>query len=108
MKLISLQILVLAGTVAILMVANVTPAFATGTSAVYSGIPVDYPPPHDLPDHRWHQPSPDAVWIAGHHDWIHERWVWVGGYYTYPPHLGAKWIPARYKNGNYYLGHWNR
>jgi hypothetical protein len=81
----------------------VTPGKA---SAAYVGIQVGTPPPPIIVEHPWARPYHGAVWIAGHHEWVNGAWVWVGGYYAYPPRHGAYWVPARYHHGNYYPGHW--
>ncbi len=75
-------------------------------SAQSINIQVGTPPPPLVVEHRWAPPYRGAVWIAGHHEWIRGRWVWVAGYYTYPPRRGAYWVPARYRGGYYYPGHW--
>jgi hypothetical protein len=64
------------------------------------------PPPPQNVYRPWAPPYRDAVWIAGHHEWINGQWVWVGGYYAYPPRRGAVWVSARYRHGSYYPGHW--
>lgn len=71
------------------------------------GINVGTPPPPPVVEHPWAKPYPDAVWIPGHHEWRDGHWVWIGGYYAYPPHHGAHWEPARYHDGRYYAGHWD-
>ncbi len=66
------------------------------------------PPPHA--DYRWDRPHRSAVWIAGHYEWQHGRYVWFDGYYEYPPHPGGVWVPGRYvvRGGAYFYrpGHW--
>ena len=64
------------------------------------------PPPPAVVYRPWAAPYRGAVWIAGHHEWVNGAWVWVGGYYAYPPRHGAHWMPARYHHGYYYPGHW--
>jgi hypothetical protein len=80
-----------------------TPAPAQGIN-IQIGTPPPPPPPNVY--RPWHRPYPGAVWIAGHHEWVNGGWVWVGGYYAYPPRPGAVWISARYRHGTYYPGHW--
>ena len=75
-------------------------------SAQSVSIRIGTPPPPIVVEHRWAPPYRGAVWIPGHHEWIQGRWVWVAGYYTYPPRRDAHWAPARYRNGCYYPGHW--
>ena len=64
------------------------------------------PPPPAVVGRPWARPYRGAVWIAPHYELIHRRWVWVDGYYTYPPRPGGYWVPGRYRHGNYYPGHW--
>jgi hypothetical protein len=76
-------------------------------SAIDLNIQVGGPPPPPVVDYRpWAPPYPGAVWIAGHHEWRDGRWVWIGGYYDYPPRRGAHWVPAHYHDGYYRPGHW--
>jgi hypothetical protein len=91
-------------TVAAALMALVT--FAPRASAVDIGINVGGPPPPPLVEHRWARPYPGAVWIPGYQDWRGGRWVWVGGYWGYPPHRGAVWIAGHYRNGYWRPGHW--
>jgi len=81
-------------------------AGSTQASAQSFSIQIGTPPPPMVYEHRWAPPYRGAVWIPGHHEWINGRWVWVGGYYTYPPRRGGYWVPARYRGGYYYPGHW--
>jgi len=64
------------------------------------------PPPPTVVYHQWHRPYRSAVWIPGHNEWVDGRWVYVGGYYTYPPRGGAVWVQPRYHHGYYYPGYW--
>jgi hypothetical protein len=94
---------------AALALASVAMLFIGSTQAsagVSVGIRIGTPPPPIVVEHRWGRPYPGAVWIAGHHELVNGAWVWVGGYYAYPPHRGAVWVPARYHHGYYYSGHW--
>ena len=69
------------------------------------------PPPPLRYERPWQQPYRSAVWIPGHYDWNRGRYVWVSGYYAYPPRPNARWIAPRYThapNGYYYRpGFWN-
>jgi len=76
------------------------------SAATYVSVRVGTPPPPLIVERPWPRPYSAAVWIPGHHEWIRGRWVWVGGYYAYPPHRGDYWIAARYSGGYYYPGHW--
>jgi hypothetical protein len=79
---------------------------ASASVNVGVGIQVGTPPPPFIVEHPWGRPYRGAVWIPGHHEWVNGAWIWVGGYYAYPPHHGAYWVPARYHHGYYYPGHW--
>ncbi len=67
------------------------------------------PPSHE--DRRWESPHRTAVWIPGHNEWNDGRYVWVGGYYTYPPRENNHWIQPVYshqQDGYYYRpGYWS-
>jgi hypothetical protein len=72
------------------------------------GGPSRPPPPPPPPEHRWHEPYHGAYWIRGHNEWRDGRWVWIGGYYGYPPYPGAVWIEGRIgRDGNWRPGHWS-
>jgi len=79
---------------------------STQAPAQSVSIQVGTPPPPIVVEHPWARPYRGAVWVPGHHEWIRGRWVWIAGYYTYPPRRGGHWIPARYRGGYYYPGHW--
>jgi hypothetical protein len=57
-------------------------------------------------DRAWGRPYRGAVWIQPHYEVVGGSWVWVRGYYTYPPRRGGYWVPGRYRHGYYYPGHW--
>jgi hypothetical protein len=78
------------------------------SAAVYVGVRVGGPPPPPpvRVDGAWASPYRGAVWIPAHNEWINGRWVWVRGYYTYPPRRGGYWVPAYYRHGYYYPGRW--
>jgi len=76
------------------------------SAAVNVGIQIGTPPPPIVVEHPWARPYRGAVWIPGHHEWVNGTWVWVAGYYTYPPRRGGYWVSARYRHGYYYPGHW--
>jgi len=76
-------------------------------AAVSFNIHVGGPPPPDRVDYgRWQRPYRNAVWIPGHNEWVDGRWVWIGGYYDYPPRPDAYWVPGHYKHGYWRPGHW--
>ena len=98
----SLRMAVLAGAILATSFIGSTQASA----ATYVSVRVGTPPPPLVVEQRWAPPYRNAVWIPGHHEWVNGQWVWVGGYYAYPPRHGAHWVPARYRGGYYYPGHW--
>ncbi len=70
------------------------------------------PPPRPvIVERRWEGPSPDAVWVEPHYEWLGGRWFWVRGYYMYPPHPHAEWIPGHYvfrHHSHFWVGgHWS-
>jgi len=104
MKITYLRLMALALVAAVVMF--VAPSSA---SAAYVGIQVGGPPPPyaGRVDQPWARPYPGAVWIAPHNEWVNGRWVYIRGYYAYPPRRGAVYVPSRYRHGYYYPGHWN-
>jgi len=52
--------------------------------------------PAALPEERPQAPSPEHVWLAGHHTRMGGEWVWVNGRYALPPSDDVVWVP----------GHW--
>jgi hypothetical protein len=95
---------------ALLALAFVALSFVGSTAASAQSVSIRIgtppPPPPAVVYRPWGRPYPGAVWIPGHHEWVGGRWVWVGGYYGYPPRRGGVWVPARYRHGYYYPGHW--
>lgn len=53
-------------------------------------------------------PGPNYVWIAAHHSWDGNRWVWVEGTWVVPPQPGAFWVEGRWdqQSRNWIEGHW--
>ncbi len=95
MKRISVRILasLVIATVSGLVVNSPVSADQTLTMPAGSSIHVGpQAPPAPREDHRWASPSQNAVWIAGHNEWQSGQYVWVGGYYGYPPHEGNHWV----------------
>lgn len=105
MKITSLRAAALAGAALVVLSFGSTRASAATYVNVRVGTPP--PPPPAVVYRPWTPPYQGAVWIAGHHEWVGNSWVWVGGYYAYPPRRGAYWVPARYHHHYYYPGHWN-
>jgi hypothetical protein len=82
---------------------------AAPSSAPAAVVSVAIGPPPAQPgivDRQWARPYRTAVWIAPHYEVVNGRWVWVRGYYTYPPRPGMRWIPGRYRHGYWRPGHW--
>ncbi len=76
------------------------------SAATYVSVRVGPPPPPPGVYRPWPAPYRTAVWIPGHNEWINGRWVWIGGYYAYPPRPGAIYVPSRYHHHRYYPGYW--
>jgi hypothetical protein len=57
-------------------------------------------------------PSPNHVWIAEEWKPNGGGYVYSGGYWAAPPHLGWVWIPGHWKKheyGEYWVaGHWRK
>jgi hypothetical protein len=102
MKITRLRVIALAFIAAIMLFTGSNQASA----AVNVGISVGGPPPPVVVERRWAPPYRGAVWIPGHQEWVNGRWVWIGGYYSYPPRRGGYWVPGRYRHHYYYPGHW--
>ena len=45
-------------------------------------------------------PGPGYVWVPGEWDW-RGRWVWVTGYWAFPPYPRAVWIDGYWTHGPY-------
>ncbi len=103
MKITRLPVLALA------LVAAVTTFIGSGSQASAQVVSVNVGPPGPPPgyvEHRWHRPGPGAIWIAGHREWRGGTWVWVGGYWGYPPRPGLFWVPGHWRHGYCHPGHW--
>jgi outer membrane lipoprotein SlyB len=54
-------------------------------------------------------PGPGYVWVPGEWQW-HGRWVWLGGYWAFPPDTSAVWVEGYWTRGPYgwyrVPGHW--
>ena len=103
MKITLLRVMAFAFFAAIASFVGTTPA-AAQTVRIQYGTPPPPPPPGVY--RQWSSPYRGAVWIPGHNEWVRGRWVWVGGYYTYPPRRGGYWVQPRYRHGYYYPGYW--
>ena len=104
MKMTSLRTALLASAALVTLVSTST----TASAQTYVRVQVGAPPPPVVVERAWASPYRTAVWIPGHHEWVRGRWVWVGGYYSYPPtrHPHANWDAGHYRNGYWYPGHW--
>lgn len=82
---------------------------AQAEASLYISVGNQAPPPNRY-ERQWQQPYPNAVWVPGHNEWRKERYVWVPGYYSYPPRGKKKWVGPNYRhapNGYYYRpGYW--
>jgi hypothetical protein len=105
MKMTRLRVVALA---LIAVVATFFGSITQASAATYVSVRVGGPPPPPpaVVYRPWAAPYRGAVWIPGHNEWINGRWVWVGGYYTYPPRRGGYWVQPHYKHGYYYPGRW--
>jgi hypothetical protein len=111
MKNISVRTLALiAATVALLGWAGTGSVFADIAVTIHSGGPQG-PPPQREDYQPWQSPDSTAVWIPGHHEWNGAQYVWVGGYYGYPPHRHSHWVAPSYPHNQdgyaYHPGHWS-
>jgi len=108
MKNISIRTLAFATITAIAGLGTTTPVTADPSFSIHIG---NQAPPRDREDRRWERPYSTAVWIPGHNEWQDGRYVWIGGYYGYPPSPRSHWVGPRYphnRNGYYYRpGHWS-
>jgi hypothetical protein len=84
----------------------------TGTTPASAAVAVNIaiggpPPPRPtVIVQPWARPYRSAVWIQPHYEAINGRWVWVNGYYAYPPRRGGVWVDGYYRHGYYRPGHW--
>jgi len=80
----------------------------TGASAAMVDVQIGGPPPPEpvVVERPWARPYRGAVWIAAHYEVVGGRWVWVHGYYAYPPFPGAHWVAGHYRHGYWHPGHW--
>jgi hypothetical protein len=108
MKNLSVQVLAMAAVTAIAGFITTTPA---GAQAVVLQIGDQAPPPPQQDYHPWAKPYHSAVWIPGHNEWRDGQYVWVGGYYGYPPHKHSHWVAPSYPHNqsgySYNPGHWS-
>jgi len=104
MKTTPLRTVALAGAALAILSFSSTQASAQVGVSIQVGTPP--PPPPAVVYKPWPRPYRSAVWIAGHNEWVNGRWVYVGGYYAYPPRAGAVYVSSRYHHGHYYPGYW--
>jgi hypothetical protein len=97
-----------AATVALLGLAGSSPVSADPSFTIHIG---SQGPPPDRQDYQqWQRPDRSAVWIPGHHEWRDNQYVWIGGYYDYPPRRHSHWVAPRYPHhgdDSYRPGHWS-
>jgi hypothetical protein len=72
------------------------------------------PPPHHtevVVERPWSSPGYGAVWVQPHYDWVGDQWVWVHGYYEYPPRPGMMYTEGAYEyrggEHHWHPGHWH-
>ena len=109
MKRLSIRTLLLAFTTVVLALAGATLVSADSSMVIQIG--AQGPPPLQQDYQQWQKPYHSAVWIPGHNEWQNGQYVWVGGYYGYPPHRHSKWIAPSYPHNqsgySYRPGHWS-
>ena len=86
-----------------------TPSQVVNDSNVPAGPVVAQAPPPPLAQTVVVAPGPGYIWVGG--EWIwNGGWVWRAGYWAYPPHPRAVWVPAYWHRGphGWYCrpGHW--
>ncbi len=66
------------------------------------------PRPVVVEERRVAAPGPNYVWVAGHHSWDGNRWVWIQGAWVVPPQPGALWVEGRWDSSSraWTEGHW--
>jgi len=105
---ISIRTLALTAVTALAGLAGTTPVAADPSVIIQIGAQA---PPPAREDHRWARPYHTAVWIPGHNEWNGAGYVWVGGYYGYPPHRNSHWVAPTYPHTDsgysYRPGHWS-
>ena len=78
------------------------------TELAYNEPPPAPPPP--LVEVIPAAPSPDYIWIPGHHRWNGRRYVWLGGHYDRRPQRDAHYVRGHWEHrGRVTLwvdGHW--
>ena len=79
------------------------PTPAPAQVSVQIGAP---PPPPGVVERPWARPYRSAVWIQPHYEAVNGAWVWVHGYYAYPPRPGMHWVPGHYRHGYWRPGRW--
>jgi hypothetical protein len=109
MKQPSIRTLALAAATVFSGLASTSPVSADPSVTIHIGSQAPPPPPQE--DHQWARPYHTAVWIPGHNEWRDGQYVWVGGYYDYPPHRHSHWVSpsySRHQDGySYRPGHWS-
>jgi hypothetical protein len=94
---------------ALAVIAGLALFVPTTASAVEVGVAFGTPPPAVpvVVEHPWARPYAGAYWVRPHYELVNGGWVWVHGYYEYPPHVGAVWVPGHYRHGYWHPGHWS-
>jgi len=78
-----------------------TPGTATAAPPTsYDADTVSQAPPAPQTETVVVAPTPGYVWIPGAWEW-RGNWVWVGGYWAFPPYPRAIWIDGYWSRGPY-------
>jgi len=108
MKRTSIQLLAFTVVTAITGFAAATTVHAETALVIQIG---NQAPPQPQQDHQWASPYHSAAWIPGHNEWQSGQYVWVGGYYAYPPRPHSHWVAPSYPHNqsgySYHPGHWS-
>ena len=102
---------VISGLIGAAVVAVFTTAALTGCVVEPSGIAyVRVAPPPPESEVIGVAPGGGYIWIAGHHAWMGDAYVWVPGRWEFPPREHARWEPGRWhrnEHGWYWVtGRW--
>ncbi len=83
---------------------------SAGVVARSRGVCVGMAPPPLLVEEVGAAPGFGYVWIAGHHAWHGDAYVWVPGRWQLRPYEKARWVPGSWRHdesGWYWIeGRW--
>lgn len=63
-------------------------------------VQVDDGPPPPQAESAVAAPGPGYVWVPGSWEW-QGRWIWLGGYWAWPPHPAAVWVEGYWVRSPY-------